>query len=118
MLWDVSNQIGKKISVRNKGLYVYYDVERIRYIMCDGHYCLIYLLGESEGIRYMHSLKSFEKELENLGFIRVNHNTLVNVRYTPNVHITTTKRSLRVEGGENGKIESIIVSKRKVVLFK
>ena len=118
MLWDVSKQIGKKISIKTKTGILYFDIESIRYIICDGHYCYIYFLGKSEGYRTLHSLKYFEEELEGLDFRRANYNTLINPRYIADTCFSSTTRTLHLTGGEDGKIESHIVSKRKVHLFE
>jgi DNA-binding LytR/AlgR family response regulator len=93
------------------------DEERIKYIVCEGHYCNIYIIDKSE-YRVRYSLKFFEKdlELEDDGFFRCSHNTLINVRYVDHTQSSHTKRTLYIV--VNKEKEPLPISKRNVHLFK
>jgi len=114
MQWDVSKQVGKKIAIRTKAKLLCFDIERIKYILCDGHHCTVYLVDNSEH-RVTRSLKYFEEKLEGMGFIRSNRYTLVNKRYIYDVHLSNDKKTLHVK---ITKSEPLPVSKRNVHLFK
>ena len=116
MIWDTNKQVGKKIIIKTKKGFLSFEMERIKYIICDGHYCYIVLADNSEH-RVRRSLKYFEKteKLEDFGFAHVNRNTLVNCRYVFDAELLQTKRTLHLKVINN---ESIIVSRRKVHLFK
>ena len=114
MEYDFSRQIGEKISIETKTGVLYFDVERIKYIICDGHYCNVYLIDELEH-HVRHSLNFFAQILEEVGFCYANRNTLVNIRYVEDAQFSHTKRTLHVKVG---KTEPIIVSRRKVAQFR
>ena len=114
MKWDISKQIGKRITIKTKSGVLFFDVERIKYIICDGRHCFVHLIDESEH-RVRRPLKFFEQELEKFGFPHVNGNTLVNARYIKGGQFSSTKRTLHVKVT---KTEAIIVSRRKVATFK
>jgi len=116
MLWDTSKQVGKKIIIKTKKGFLSFDMERIKYIICDGHYCYIVLTDESEH-RVRRSLKYFEQteKLEDFGFVHANRNTLVNTRYIFDAELSQEKRTLHLKIIEN---EPVIVSRRKVHLFR
>ena len=114
MEWDTSKQIGKKITIETKNKVLCFDIERIKYIICDGHYCNVHLIDESEH-RVRRSLKYFKQELEKIGFLHANRNTLVNARYINDAQFSNIKRTLHVKVI---RTEPIIVSRRKVSEFK
>ena len=111
---DYSKQGEKRITVETKASILYFDVERIKYIICDGRYCNVYFINKSER-RVRRPLKFFAQNLEKVGFFHANRNTLVNIRYIEDAQFSNTKRTLHIEAT---KTEPIIVSRRKVSVFK
>jgi len=120
MQWDISSQVGKTILIRKRREVLSFQLERIRYIICDGHYCFIFMADGTDA-RIKRSLRYFretEKLDETCGFLHINRNTLVNTRYFSNVHLSRNKRTFYLKNEKKGKDETHIVSKRKVELFK
>ena len=119
MQWDISKQVGKTILIRKRREVLSFKVARIRYIICDGHYCFIYLVDGTytcvkRSLRYFRETEQLD---ETCGFLHINRNTLVNTRYFSKVHLSRNKRTFYLKDEKKGKDETHIVSKRKVELF-
>lgn len=74
---DYSKQRDKKIILKEKSKTSLIDIRKITHIKCDGHISTIYTIN-NVNISVSKLLKHFESELAEFGFIRVNHNTIVN----------------------------------------
>ncbi|MBQ9659829.1 MAG: LytTR family transcriptional regulator [Bacteroidales bacterium] len=71
----------------------------ILYIQCDGNVSHLYLLDGTELI-CVRLLKLFEEDLSGAGFIRVNHNVLVNLGEIVEIrYINARKRQVVLTGG-------------------
>ena len=90
MKWDINKQVGKRITIKTKSGVLCFDVECIKYIICDEHYCNVYLIDQSEH-RVRRSLKYFRQKLEKTGFFHINRNTLINLRYIKDAQFSNTK---------------------------
>ncbi len=111
MKLDFSKQIGKKIAVFEKGRTIFVDVETITYLQCDGYITIIYL-SSNESYSVSKLLKLFELELSEYGFLRANHNTIVNPKNISTICSTGCKKIIQTHNHE------IKVSRRKAYLFK
>ncbi|HED05357.1 MAG TPA: LytTR family transcriptional regulator [Ignavibacteria bacterium] len=81
MKTNYNHQKGQKLIVNEKARFHQIDIERISHISCDGYLSIIYILDEKENISVSHLLKDFEGDLSDMGFFRVNRNTLINLSH-------------------------------------
>ncbi len=81
MKTDYNCQKGQKLVINEKAEFHQIDIEKISHISCDGYISTIYILGEKENISTSHLLKDFEEDLSDMGFFRVNRNTLINLNH-------------------------------------
>jgi len=71
----------------------------ILYIQCDGNVSHLYLLDGSELV-CVRLLKLFEQDLASAGFIRINHNVLVNLSEILEIrYVNARKRQVILTGG-------------------
>lgn len=105
------NQAGKRIPIRTKSETVYIKLEQLTHLIGEGYLSTVHC-NDGSHITVASLLKSFEALLNGHGFIRVNHNTIVNVKF-----IEKTKRkdrhTLQLYGGHE-----VIVSRRRVKELK
>lgn len=98
------SQSDQLLAVGKKTHSVLIRIETIAYLKCDTYVTTIYLI-RSEKIRISRTLKSFGEELAPYGFLRLNHNILVNPQHITT--ITCGARNVIVNG------RSIAVSRRR-----
>ena len=111
MEFDFSKQNDYKITVKEKSKISFIDINDILYLQCDGYLTTIYLVDKTS-IDVAKLLKQFESELAPFGFLRVNHHTLINLRYLNNLKIGKQRRVVFVKDIE------ITISRRKFYLLK
>ena len=75
---NYSCQSDKKLVLKEKNTIKQIDMDKITHLMCDGYLTSVYTI-DNKTITVSKLLKKFEIELSQYGFIRVNHNALVNV---------------------------------------
>ena len=114
MKWNINEQVGEKITIATKRGILCFDVERIKYIICEGHYCNIYLIDETNH-RVRRSLKFFKQKLGKDKFFHNTRNMLINTRYINDGQFAATKKTIHLKAT---KTESVPVSKRRVTEFK
>jgi DNA-binding LytR/AlgR family response regulator len=68
-----------KITIKAKRDLLFIPISNITHITCNTYLCTIHLL-EKKQISIVKTLKKFEKELSDKGFIRINHNVLANIK--------------------------------------
>ncbi len=108
---DYSYQRNKKLVLKEKNTIKQISLDRITHLTCDGYLTSVYTI-DNKTITVSKLLKNFEIELIPYGFIRANHNALVNV----NNIIEIQKGNKRYVVLSNKK--EIKVSRRKLCLFK
>lgn len=107
---DYSLQIGQRIAIQSKKECQFIDISQITHINRKDEAVTTYTF-DSNITASMH-LKEFEEELSQLGFVRINRTTIVNL-----AHIKTyTKGEKKAIELTNG--ETFVVSRRKAHLFK
>ena len=111
MVLDFSNQNDYKITVKEKSKISVIDINDILYLQCEGYLTTIYLVNNTS-IDVAKLLKQFENELTDLGFLRVNHHTLINMRYINNLKIGKQRRIVYLKDIE------IEISRRKYYQLK
>jgi DNA-binding LytR/AlgR family response regulator len=108
---DYSIQKGKKLPIIDKTRTRLIDIEAITHLQCDSYVTTIHLINK-ENICISKLLKLFEIELFDLGFLRVNHNTIVNPLHIREISSTLNERIIQINNSE------IKISRRKAYLFK
>lgn len=108
---DYSCQRDKKLVLKEKNTIKQISMDKITHLICDGYLTSVYTI-DNKTITVSKLLKCFEIELSQYGFIRVNHNALVNV----NNIIEFQKGNKRCLILSNKK--EVKVSRRKLCLFK
>ena len=103
--------VGKKIIIKNTNSTTLLEMEDVIIISCEGCLCNV-LTFDNKSFKVCKLLGSFEKELEQFGFIRANHNTLVNSKHIYCI-IKAPKRILKLKN----KME-VSISRRKFFNFK
>lgn len=96
MVKDYSNQAKTKITTRGI-LKISIFLENIMYIQCDGDLAMLFLNDRSK-VAEIKTLKEFEEELSDMGFIRVSRNTIVNCKYITKVNTNHNKRIVYLGG--------------------
>lgn len=107
---DYSQQLGQRIVIQGKSKTQYLDIADITHIICKNSVVTTHTADIS--IAANKQLKDFEKELNDLGFVRINRSTLIN-----QIHIKS------YTGGEEKMLEltngkTFSVSRRKAHLFR
>jgi DNA-binding LytR/AlgR family response regulator len=85
----------KIIALKEKTAIYYVDIHQIMYISCDCYLCKI-TKSDYSVIDTVKPLKYFEEELKEDGFLRINKNILVNMRYVTCLKIMSQVRLLHV----------------------
>jgi len=111
MKFNYSKQAGYKLPVKEKTKISFLNISEILYLQCDGYLTTIYLT-DRESISISKLLKDFEKELGKYGFLRANHNTLVNTRYISALQLNKQGKSIYIRDVE------VKISRRKYYLFQ
>lgn len=78
---DYSCQNDQKIIIKDRFKTQQISIKNITHIKCDGYVTTIFVKTEDTPIITSKLLKLYEIELAELGFIRANRNTLVNIKH-------------------------------------
>ena len=108
---EYSKQNDYKIRIKEKSQISFIDISEILYFQCEGYLTTIYLVNKTS-IDVAKLLKEFEDELTKFGFLRVNHHTLINIRYINHLKICKQQRLIFINDIE------IKISRRKFHLLK
>lgn len=77
---DFNKQTCQTITITTKTLIYYIPIGSILYFECDGTLIKVYHSESDKPYFYIHTLKNLESELSELGFLRICHNRLVNMK--------------------------------------
>ncbi|MBN2682293.1 MAG: LytTR family transcriptional regulator DNA-binding domain-containing protein [Bacteroidales bacterium] len=108
---DFSCQKNKKLVLKEKGKTHFVDLDIITHLSCEGYITKIHSI-DNEEIIVSKLLKHFEIELAEQGFIRANHNTIINMSKIDSIQ-TSRKRTVKLINGME-----INISRRKLCNFK
>ncbi|MFZ4548186.1 MAG: LytR/AlgR family response regulator transcription factor [Bacteroidales bacterium] len=108
---DFRKQKDRKLAIVDKKSTRLVDIEIISYLECDGYVTSIHINGH-ETISVSKLLKNFENELTEYGFLRANHNTIVNPKHIEDISSTIYGVFLQINKSK------IKVSRRRRYLFK
>lgn len=111
MVLDFSKQKEKKLVLIDKRKTNIIDVDSILYLDCNGYVTSVYQ-NNCKTVSVSRLLKYFQEELEELGFVRVSHNTIVNLKHVSVIESTSKGLFLEINSLK------IKVSRRKKDLFK
>lgn len=100
-----------KITLKEKSIIRMIELNDITYISCQGYLSEVYTRNNSK-ITVSKLLKHFETELSNSGFIRINHNTIINSKYLETIERGGKRKIILV-----GNIE-LYISRRKMYLVR
>lgn len=75
---EFRNQEGEIILIKQKTSTCRINMEDINFIQCEGDLSVIHFVNKRKNVTVSKRLKIFEEELNEYGFIRSAHNTLVN----------------------------------------
>lgn|SRR5690554_6744548 len=104
---DYERQRNKTIIFSTKNEIFQFDIEDIIYIKCETYISFVKLVSEDKHYSFCKSLKEIEEMLETYGFLRINNNILVNMKYLKHCK-NKPKRCIVLKNG----IE-LVVSRRK-----
>lgn len=79
MNFDFSKQKGKKLPIKEKTQTSLLNYDEILYLECTGHLVFVYHTLNNMPVFYTNSLVSIEEVLANYGFLRINHDIVVNM---------------------------------------
>jgi len=79
MIRNFNEQANKKLCVHEKGRTHFIEMEDIYYLKCQGYVTTFYLKSK-KSISVSKLLREFEMQLNDFKFLRVNRNTIVNLR--------------------------------------
>ncbi len=108
---DYSRQKGRKIAIVEKTKTRLIDIESITYLTCSGYVTSIHLKN-NEKYNVSKLLKLFENELSEIGFIRANYNTIVNLKYASKIESSLGKKIIIINN------LPITISRRRVYVFR
>jgi two-component system LytT family response regulator len=111
MEFEYSKQNNHIITITEKSQISFINAGEILYLQCEGYLTTIYFVNKNS-IDIAKLLKYFEDELAEFGFLRVNHNTLINMRYVNHLKTSKAQRVVYIEETE------ITISRRKFHLLK
>ncbi|MDD2412679.1 MAG: LytTR family DNA-binding domain-containing protein [Bacteroidales bacterium] len=112
---DYSFQNDNKIIIKDSFKTHQVTIENITHITCDGYVCACFLKGENKPLITCKLLKFYEIELTELGFIRANRNTLVNLKHIKCIEIHDS-RILTLLNGQKIQISCRKIAKIKKIL--
>ncbi len=78
---DYNIQNNKTIILKGKGVIKQIKIDEITHIKCDSYLSTFYYSDNRKPEIYSTLLKEIEKEVGDLGFIRINRNELINMRF-------------------------------------
>lgn len=108
---DFTNQKCKKIKIVEKYNVHYIEIEKITFIECHSYVSIIHT-DDNKKVTVSKLLKTFEEELSDFGFIRINRGVLVNLAKVKK-YMCRGKRQIELTNGMK-----LSVSRRKAFLFK
>ena len=108
---EYNKQNDHLITIKEKSHISFIMVSEILYLQCEGYLTTIYLVNKTS-IDVAKLLKQFEEELDQYGFLRVNHHTLINARQINTLRICKQQRVIFINDVE------IKISRRKFHLLK
>lgn len=108
---DLNRRDNSKIELREKGKIRLIERDKITYLICDGYLTTVYT-SDNNQFTVCKLLKQFETELYEFGFIRLNYNTIVNMKYVCEIQ-TTPERIIILKNNTQ-----ITVSRRRKYLLK
>ncbi len=111
MKFDFERQPGKRIIIKGKRKSKFIDISDVVFLQRDGCYTIFNLVNEDK-VAVSKQLKHFEEELERLGFLKANYNTLINARYIGSLFSNHYRRVIKIQNKE------IKISRRRNYLFK
>jgi DNA-binding LytR/AlgR family response regulator len=106
MNFDFSKQKEKKLPIKEKAQTSLLRYDEILYLECTGNLVFVYHSQNESPFSYSNSLINIETELAQYGFLRINHNKLVNMYHVQNLN--SNKHEIRIS---SSKI--LTVSRRK-----
>lgn len=107
---DFSCQRDKKVALKEKGKTIMADMDKITHLTCESYLTTTHLIDNTT-ITISKKLKHFEIELAEYGFIRVNHNSIINTKYILSI-MGGCKRMVIL--ANNNKVR---ISRRKMCYF-
>ena len=110
MIKDYSCQTGKKIATKGHHKFCV-DIVNIKYIQCHGGLTTLFLKNGKQ-VEEIKTLKKFEEELREMGFIRICRDTIINGKYITKINTNQGKRVVHL-----GKIK-LNVAARQLVFLK
>ena len=110
MITDYSKQTGKILTIKGHHK-VCVHIESIMYIQCHEGLATIFLNDENT-VKEIKTLKAFEQKLYDMGFMRINRNTIVNGKYITKINTKQGKRMVCL-----GEIV-LKVSRRRLGVFR
>ena len=105
------NQLGAKFLIAEKRRKSVVCVDKITHISCEAYLSTVYTVDNKQ---YMVAklLKKFEIELAQFGFIRANHNTIVNPIHIIEINSSPIRKLVLIN-------QFVVkISRRKLYLFK
>ena len=109
---DYSNQLNKKLIVKEKGRITQIDICDILYIECENNICRFVINNDNKTISTYKVLKEVEQELSEFNFFRANRNTLVNLANVRTYSKVNQKPTIELINNKK-----IIISKNKLSDF-
>ena len=106
MRHDFSLQRDHKLPIKEKTITSFVGYNEIIFLQCSGNLVFVYHTLHQTPYSYSISLAELETTLTNFGFVRINHNVLINLHHV--LHLNTKKRQLQLTNGNN-----LTVSRRK-----
>lgn len=104
-------QTNQKILIKEKACSKFINMEDVILLTCEGYITKI-LTTNFRTFKVAKILKKFEEELKDFGFIRANHNTIVNAKHIHTIHGTKKRKLILINDIE------VTISRRKYYQFK
>jgi len=111
MSCDFTKQKEKTLLIKEKSLRHIVPYNEILWLECDGNIVTVFLVGDNTPVSYTNSLTDIEKCLGEFGFLRINHNKIVNMAHVKKMKSKTREIIL-------GNDEVLTVSRRKWQIIK
>ena len=94
MNFDFSKQKHNKLAIKEKTQTNIVSYDEITYLECTGNLVFVFHNKNHSPFSYSKSLLDIECELVDFGFLRINHNKLVNMQHVMNLN--SKKHELRL----------------------
>lgn len=78
---DYKSQNAKTIILNTRNEIYQFNIEDIVYVKCEAYVSFVKLISDNKHYSFSKSLKEIEKLLEEYGFLRINDNILLNMKY-------------------------------------